>query len=99
MTSSMLQFDDAHVVVYINISESLVGIRFSYFEDEIGIDVSGEPDLFGFGESVVSVHWAAANLTCEEALKNKSQYACVSLNSECLGVNSKTDYVGYRCKA
>ncbi|XP_066369376.1 wall-associated receptor kinase 1-like isoform X2 [Miscanthus floridulus] len=99
MTSSMLQFDDGHVVVYINISESLVGIRFiSNFEDEIGIYVSGEPDLFGFGESVVSVHWAAANLTCEEALKNKSQYACVSLNSECLGVNSKNDYVGYRCK-
>jgi hypothetical protein len=100
MTSSTLHIDDGHVVVYINISESLVGIKFtSYFEDEIGIDVSGEPDLFvGFGESVVSVRWAAANLTCEEALKNKSQYACVSLNSECLEVNSKNDYVGYRCK-
>ncbi|AQK80512.1 uncharacterized protein LOC100384211 precursor [Zea mays] len=100
-TASMLQFDDDRVVAFINVAESLVGIRFtSHFEDDqLGIYVPGEPDLFmGLGESVVSMHWAAANLTCDEALKNKSQYACVSSNSKCLGVNSKDGYIGYRCK-
>ncbi|WVZ88933.1 hypothetical protein U9M48_035400 [Paspalum notatum var. saurae] len=101
VTSSALQFDDGHVVKYINISENTVGIKFtSTFDYEVlGMYLPDEPDLFvGFGESVVAVHWAAANLTCQEAQKNLSQYACVG-PSTCLSVNSTTDgYVGYRCK-
>uniref|UniRef100_A0ACD5U968 Uncharacterized protein n=1 Tax=Avena sativa TaxID=4498 RepID=A0ACD5U968_AVESA len=42
--------------------------------------------------------WAAANLTCHEAQQNKTGYACASINSTCLGVNSEQKYVGYRCK-
>ncbi|XP_062201231.1 wall-associated receptor kinase 5-like [Phragmites australis] len=101
VTSSMLQFDDDHVVTYINLTEGLVGIRFTsrYEDQELGMYVPEEPNMFvGFGESVVLVRWAAANLTCQEAQKNLSQYACVSTNSICLGVNSMKGYVGYRCK-
>ncbi|CAL5038329.1 unnamed protein product [Urochloa decumbens] len=101
VTSSMLQFDDDHVVTYINTMDNLVGIKFiSYFDDEmLRIRVPDEPDLFvGLGESVVSMHWAAANLTCQEAQKNLSQYACVSSNTICVGVNSTNGYVGYGCK-
>uniref|UniRef100_A0A0D9ZIF6 Protein kinase domain-containing protein n=1 Tax=Oryza glumipatula TaxID=40148 RepID=A0A0D9ZIF6_9ORYZ len=60
---------------------------------------SGEPYLYAsFGEAVISLHWAAANLTCQEAQKNHSLYACVSANSTCLRVDSTYGYVGYRCK-
>uniref|UniRef100_A0A0E0KNW3 Protein kinase domain-containing protein n=1 Tax=Oryza punctata TaxID=4537 RepID=A0A0E0KNW3_ORYPU len=99
-TSSSLQFDDEHQVTYINISEGLVGIRYtSYYEqEEFKVYVPKQPDLYiGSGESS-SVKWAVANLTCQEAKQNYSGYACVSINSTCLGVNSTDGYIGYRCK-
>ncbi|KAF7026430.1 hypothetical protein CFC21_038535 [Triticum aestivum] len=55
----------------------------------------GPPFFAGFEESL---HWAAANLSCVEAEKNRSGYACVSINSKCVGVNTIYNYVGYRCK-
>uniref|UniRef100_A0A0D3FTR8 Protein kinase domain-containing protein n=1 Tax=Oryza barthii TaxID=65489 RepID=A0A0D3FTR8_9ORYZ len=101
VTSSTLQFDRGHLVTDIDFAEGLVGIKLaSYFEDQgFSMYRSGEPYLYAsFGEAVVSVHWAAANLTCQEAQKNHSRYACVSANSTCLGVDSTDGYVGYRCK-
>ncbi|KAF2933294.1 hypothetical protein DAI22_04g071100 [Oryza sativa Japonica Group] len=99
-TSSSLQFDDEHQVTYINISEGLVGIRYTsnYEQEEFKVYVPKQPDLYiGSGESS-SVRWAVANLTCQEAKQNYSGYACVSINSTCLGVNSTDGYIGYRCK-
>lgn len=100
VTSSTLQFNRGHVVTDIDLAEGLVGIKLaSYFEDGFSMYRSGEPYLYAsFGEVVVSVQWAAANLTCQEAQKNHSRYACVSANSTCLGVDSTDGYVGYRCK-
>ncbi|BAS88395.1 Os04g0286300 [Oryza sativa Japonica Group] len=99
VTSSTLQFDRGHVVTDIDFAEGVVGIKLaSYFEEqEFSMYRSGEPDLYAsFGEAVISVHWAAANLTCQEAQKNHSRYACVSANSTCLGVDSTYGYVGYQ---
>ncbi|CAL5017876.1 unnamed protein product [Urochloa decumbens] len=100
VTSSTLQFDDEHQVSYINISEGLVGIKYrSIYEQELfGVYVPKQPGLYiGSGESS-SVQWAVANLTCEEAKQNYSGYACVSIHSTCLSVNSTERYIGYRCK-
>lgn len=58
---------------------------------------SKEPPLFvGLGE-LDSLQWAVASLTCEDAKKNTSGYACVSNNSRCLPVKSESGYIGYRC--
>uniref|UniRef100_A0A0E0KNX9 Protein kinase domain-containing protein n=1 Tax=Oryza punctata TaxID=4537 RepID=A0A0E0KNX9_ORYPU len=46
-----------------------------------------------------NVQFAVANLTCQEAQRNTTGYACVSVNSTCLGVSTKHDgYIGYKCK-
>uniref|UniRef100_A0A0E0P6T8 Protein kinase domain-containing protein n=1 Tax=Oryza rufipogon TaxID=4529 RepID=A0A0E0P6T8_ORYRU len=102
VTSSTLQFNRGHVVTDIDLAEGVVGIKLitSYYVEQVfRMYISGEPYLYAsFGEAVISVHWAAANLTCQEAQKNHSRYACVSANNTCLGVNSTDGYVGYRCK-
>uniref|UniRef100_A0A453SQS8 Protein kinase domain-containing protein n=1 Tax=Aegilops tauschii subsp. strangulata TaxID=200361 RepID=A0A453SQS8_AEGTS len=57
-----------------------------------------EPNLYVNPLESASVQWAVANLTCQEAEKNTSGYACVSVHSFCLGVISSMEgYVGYRC--
>lgn len=97
MTSSTLQFNRGHVVTDIDLAEGVVGIKLitSYYVEQVfRMYISGEPYLYAsFGEAVISVHWAAANLTCQEAQKNHSRYACVSANSTCLGVNSTDGYL------
>ncbi|KAL6847262.1 hypothetical protein ACP4OV_023115 [Aristida adscensionis] len=43
--------------------------------------------------------WSIANLKCQEARKNRSEYACVDPNSDCVGVNTNYgSYIGYRCE-
>uniref|UniRef100_A0A0D9ZIF8 EGF-like calcium-binding domain-containing protein n=1 Tax=Oryza glumipatula TaxID=40148 RepID=A0A0D9ZIF8_9ORYZ len=101
VTSSTLQFDRGHVVTDIDFTEGVVDIKLTSGLEEGAFRMyrSGEPYLYAsFGEAVISLHWAAANLTCQEAQKNHSRYACVSANSTCLGVDSTDCYVGYRCK-
>ncbi|RLM65054.1 putative wall-associated receptor kinase-like 16 [Panicum miliaceum] len=47
------------------------------------------------------LHWVVANLSCQEAQENFTTYACVSANSTCLDVSSRSNfygYLGYRCK-
>jgi hypothetical protein len=99
--SSSLQFDDEHRVTDIKVNEGLVGIKYtSYLQEEVfKVHVSKEPELLEIGSGESSfVQWAVANLTCQEAKKN-SGYACVSINSTCVGVNSTDAYIiGYRCQ-
>ncbi|XP_037410653.1 wall-associated receptor kinase 1-like [Triticum dicoccoides] len=45
-----------------------------------------------------SMMWVAANLSCAEAQKNMSRYACVSINSMCVEVSTERRSAGYRCK-
>ncbi|KAL6843006.1 hypothetical protein ACP4OV_027319 [Aristida adscensionis] len=99
-STSSLQLNDDYLVTYINVSDGLVGVEdVSYFKQQMyRIRVPTEPELYvGSGESA-SVQWAVANLTCQEAQQNMSGYACVSINSTCLAVNSNSGYTGYRCK-
>ncbi|KAL6654816.1 hypothetical protein ACP70R_008281 [Stipagrostis hirtigluma subsp. patula] len=100
MSTSSLLLNDEYLVKYINVSEGLLGFEdTSHFKQVMfEIEVQNEPGLyFGSGESA-SMQWAVANLTCQEAHQNMSRYACVSVNSMCLGVNSTLGYIGYRCK-
>ncbi|OQU78813.1 wall-associated receptor kinase 5 isoform X1 [Sorghum bicolor] len=99
-TSSSLQFDDKHLVTYIDINEGLVGIKYTliYEQEMFRVYVSKEPGLYISSGESSSVQWAVANLTCQEAMQNKSGYACVSISSTCLGVNSTDGYIGYRCQ-
>lgn len=62
----------------------------------------GQQLIYGLEKSVSSEEygvwgWSVTNLTCENA-KRKSEYACLSTNSECLGVTRGGLYIGYRCK-
>ncbi|VAH86266.1 unnamed protein product [Triticum turgidum subsp. durum] len=58
-----------------------------------------EPNgLFSTYGLFFSMKWVVANLSCAEAQRNKSGYACVSMNSKCMGVRAQGVYSGYRCK-
>ncbi|KAM3317612.1 hypothetical protein ACQJBY_035368 [Aegilops geniculata] len=91
-------------VMYINIREGLVNVKYSLYEEErLSVRVFQDPGLYVAYGGVVPQRWAVANLTCHEAQENVTGYACVSMNSICLGVNSlglysEQEYVGYRCK-
>uniref|UniRef100_M8AX23 Wall-associated receptor kinase 1 n=1 Tax=Aegilops tauschii TaxID=37682 RepID=M8AX23_AEGTA len=86
-------------VNYIDISEGLVNVKYSlYDEDHLSVRVPKDPGLYVASGGVVLQQWAVANLTCHEAQENRTGYACVSMNSICLGVNPQQEYVGYRCK-
>jgi hypothetical protein len=64
-----------------------------YFSQQViyGLEKSGLSEEYG------ALSWSITNLTCESA-KQSSTYACLSINSECLGVTHGTIYIGYRCK-
>ncbi|TVU46128.1 hypothetical protein EJB05_05646, partial [Eragrostis curvula] len=101
--SSILQFNDMLLVTNINVSGGLIGIKYISYEAEeifLPMSVAGEPKLYvGSGESAFSMQWAVANLSCQDALQNMSTYACVSINSTCISVNSTHAYrIGYQCK-
>ncbi|XP_021317488.1 putative wall-associated receptor kinase-like 16 [Sorghum bicolor] len=89
------EFLESHYVSHINISEGTMGVTRT--------DSYVAPGYF-YTSSAISqdLNWVVANLTCQEAPQNITTYACISLNSACLGVNSANEdsqqYVGYRCK-
>jgi len=67
-----------------------------------GSDYFGQQLIYGLGQSGFSEEygawsWSITNSTCESAKQN-STYACLSTNSECIGVTRGTIYAGYRCK-
>lgn len=100
-TSSTLQFDDEHLVTVINVIDGLVAINYtSYYEQPMFREHELKEHGLYIGSLVSSsVQWVVANLTCQEAKMNSSGYACVSVRSACLGVNSSDGgYIGYRCK-
>ncbi|XP_044963504.1 wall-associated receptor kinase-like 9 [Hordeum vulgare subsp. vulgare] len=82
----------------INIMKGLVNVKYSLYQEEyLSVSVPQDPDHYVASAGVVPQQWAVANLTCPEAQANKTGYACVSMNSECLAVNSERYYYGYRC--
>uniref|UniRef100_A0ACD5UAC4 Uncharacterized protein n=1 Tax=Avena sativa TaxID=4498 RepID=A0ACD5UAC4_AVESA len=103
-TTSALQFgnhteDENTLVNYIDINNGLVNVKYSSDDKDYVFSMkSGGPELFAGSREATTLHWAVANLTCQEAQQNKAGYACVSMNSTCLGVNSAQTYVGYSCK-
>ncbi|CAO2177620.1 unnamed protein product [Urochloa humidicola] len=103
---SILQYGPLLRVSFINVSAGLIGLKMESEVSEItfnqrlksGIS-SQEPDLYVDPLESASVEWAVANLTCQLAQQNASRYACVSINSTCVSVESSSEgHIGYRCK-
>jgi hypothetical protein len=105
-TPPILRLDSGIIdVTYINASEGLLGVKYdSSIGDELFnslLQSSGaqEPFLYVNPLESASVQWAVDNLTCQEAKRNTSGYACVSIHSSCLSVTSSNEgNVGYRCR-
>uniref|UniRef100_A0A0D3FUQ6 Protein kinase domain-containing protein n=1 Tax=Oryza barthii TaxID=65489 RepID=A0A0D3FUQ6_9ORYZ len=105
-TSSTLVLDDGYGSTYnvtnISVDNGLI--------EYIGPKTASEVEIYTpdddwpqslyvrVGTPVVSVQWVAAHLTCQDAKRNSSGYACISTNSECITSNPSDRYVGYRCK-
>jgi hypothetical protein len=72
----------------------------TYYERSVESMSRDDPGVFVDSGESVSLKWVVANLTCEDAQANRSGYACVSTNSNCIPVNTKNNnaYVGYQCK-
>lgn len=103
---NILQYNDALRVTYIDVGEGLMGAKYTSSAGEQIFNAmmqtqplqGQEPNLYVDPLESVSVKWAVANLTCQDAKQNTSGYACVSINSSCISVVSSTEgYVGYRC--
>ncbi|CAM0948179.1 unnamed protein product [Alopecurus aequalis] len=102
-TMSTLQMQDNNYrVTRIHIDDGLIDIKYSgsYQYTSLRIYISDEPDLYMASYSEISsAQWAVANLTCQEAQRDMSTYACISINSMCVVVNSTLNgFYGYRCK-
>ncbi|CAM0948180.1 unnamed protein product [Alopecurus aequalis] len=102
-TTSALQMKnyEKYQVMHINIDDGIIGIKFngSYQSPSLTIYIDDEPDLYMASDSDISLEWAVANLTCEKAQHDMSRYACISINSDCLPVNTTLNgFYGYRCK-
>ncbi|KAM3297092.1 hypothetical protein ACQJBY_039126 [Aegilops geniculata] len=100
------ELDDAYNMAYVkhvSITEGLVNVKYS-LSDRYDLSLQAPQDLGFYVASggVLPQQLAVANLTCHEPQKkpqeNRTSYACVSLNSTRLGLNSEREYVGYRCK-
>ncbi|XBH75468.1 hypothetical protein VPH35_102222 [Triticum aestivum] len=104
-TTSTLQLkdDDENQVTYINIEEGLIEINYTtdYYDLQFSTNYieKGSNLYMSSYWHTSSVQWAVANLTCQEAQMDITRYACVSINSTCLIVNSTMNgFYGYRCK-
>ncbi|KAJ1258715.1 hypothetical protein BS78_10G096800 [Paspalum vaginatum] len=60
--------------------KDLSGVRLSYFQEHYGDKVP------------LVLNWAIDNVTCEEAKKNQSSYACIDKNSICIEVPNGPGY-------
>jgi len=101
-TSSTLVFDMNHYLSHINIPDGFVLIK--PLKCYVSL-LAGRKDglFFSTKSSDLALNWVVANLTCQEAQRNASTYACVSDNSSCLSVNEtgadkSYRHIGYRCK-
>ncbi|KAL6630076.1 hypothetical protein ACP70R_029841 [Stipagrostis hirtigluma subsp. patula] len=98
--SSVLQLNSRQYVSYINVSEGLIGFSIPSPGD---LGASLLHDLATITSKVThEMRFAVANLSCQEARQNLTAYACISINSECMGVsstgNNDNRYIGYACK-
>jgi hypothetical protein len=90
---------DNTFINYIDINNGMLKVKYSTSTDvELSLNIREDLDLYVASGVSASQHWAVANLTCQEAQQNRTGYACVSMNSTCLGVNSTRGYIGYRCR-
>lgn len=96
-TSSILLFENVFQVTSIDVENGLIKCIVPFERAGSIVYLPDEASLFVNSGESVSLQWAVANLTCEEAQKNHSGYACVSKNSMCIIVNSTHGYIGYRC--
>uniref|UniRef100_A0ACD6AC75 Uncharacterized protein n=1 Tax=Avena sativa TaxID=4498 RepID=A0ACD6AC75_AVESA len=104
-TPPVLRLNMAIDVTDINVSDGLLGIKYdSLYAEELLNSIfqvldPQESILYANPLESASVQWAVDNLTCQEAKRNTSGYACVSIHSSCLAVRSSSEgYVGYRCR-
>jgi hypothetical protein len=104
-TSSTLMFDRDHYLSQINIADGFLHIEHLKSNDfSLPAGRRDRDCLFSsIKSSDLALNWVVANLTCQEAQRNTSTYACVSDNSSCLsvnetGVDNSYRYIGYRCK-
>ncbi|CAD6250182.1 unnamed protein product [Miscanthus lutarioriparius] len=54
---------------------------------------------FSMEYDIVIIRWAVTNSSCEQAMHwRSSNYACLSVNSDCQNVTHGKIFMGYRCK-
>ncbi|CAD6254611.1 unnamed protein product [Miscanthus lutarioriparius] len=81
------------VIISLQVNEGILN-----YTEEI-MNAPGFNLFYGYGLTSSSMQWVVANLSCAEAKHNTSGYACVSINSRCVEVNTSDGYYfGYRCK-
>ena len=97
-TSSAVFLLDDLELIGINIDEGTINATIADQQLAYPTSASGQNSLFSAYVFFLSIKWVAANLSCAEAQKNRSGYACVSTNSKCVEVSAERVYAGYRCK-
>lgn len=101
-TSSTLLLDDQYHVTNIYVDNGTLEYVHPETNPETSIGTYYELGLQSLyvqvGTPIVSVQWVAAHLTCQDAKRNSSGYACMSTNSECITSKPTDTFVGYRCK-
>lgn len=88
-------------LVRIDISQGLIILTGEHYEEFLAMDGTASTRVSdGSAKDFVvkNLHFAITNQTCKEAQQNTTGYACVSVNSTCLAVNTGDGYIGYRCK-
>ena len=81
------------VIISLQVNEGILN-----YTEEI-MNAPGFNLFYGYGLTSSSMQWVVANLSCAKAKQNASGYACVSINSRCVEVNTSDGYYfGYRCK-
>ncbi|XP_044985399.1 wall-associated receptor kinase 5-like [Hordeum vulgare subsp. vulgare] len=97
-TSSAVSLLEDLEVIDINVDEGTINATIADQQLAYPTSASGRNSLFSANLLFLSIKWVAANLSCTEAQKNRSGYACVSINSNCVEVSDERVYAGYRCK-
>lgn len=97
-SSPSLQLDRYTVVTEIDVAHGIIKIKATDDQEGYVYGMSRGESLYVVDEQLGYLHWAVANLTCQEAKRDISKYACVSANSTCTPVRTTYDgYIGYRC--
>jgi hypothetical protein len=99
-TSSAFLLHEDLEIIGMDVNEGTFNVTVA--DQRLGDPMSDGPErsgLFSASGLFLSVKWVAAHLSCAEAQRNRSGYACVSINSKCVEVSAdERFYDGYRCK-